>query len=69
MSGFIHPQWSGFGPPAAPQPVSSDVDRQPSGLEIERTSLGRPAEPAAPPVTSPVEAAPVTPASSPHPKA
>jgi hypothetical protein len=63
MSGFIQPQWSGFGPQAVPSPVSGEADRQPSGLEIERTLLGRPARPAPPPISSTTERTAVTPAS------
>jgi len=63
MSGFIQPQWSGFGSQAVPSPVLSDADRQPGGLEIERTLLGRPTMAAPPPNASASQRTPVTPAS------
>jgi hypothetical protein len=64
MSGFIQPQWSGFGPPAVPSHISGEAERQPSGLEIERTLLGRPTKAAPPPPnTAATEPTPVTPAS------
>lgn len=62
MSGFIQPQWSGFGPQAVPSPVSGEADRQPSGLEVERTLLGRPAKAAPPPNAPATQGTPVTPA-------
>ncbi|MGL4444642.1 MAG: hypothetical protein ACRCU1_13530 [Alsobacter sp.] len=69
MSGFIQPQWSGFGPQAAPSPVSGEADRQPSGLDVGRTLLGRPAKAAPPPNALTTEPTPVTPASPPPSKA
>ncbi len=69
MSGFIQPQWSGFGPQAVPSPGSGEADRQPSGLDVERTLLGRPAKAAPPPNPSTTQRTPVTPASPPPSKA
>ncbi len=49
MSGFIQPQWSGFASFPAPRSATGDADRQPTGLEIERSALGGAVHPAAPP--------------------
>ncbi len=69
MSGFIQPQWSGFGPQAVQSPVSGEADRQPSGPDIEPNPLGRPAKAVPPPNSSTTEPTPVTPASPPPSKA
>ena len=49
MSGFVQPQWSGFSSVPEPRSGTGDADRQPTGLDIERSTLGRAAPPAAPP--------------------
>ena len=65
MTGFVQPQWSGFAPPAERNPAAGASDGQPSGIEVERSRLGRP-DPASPPASAEkpkITPAPVTSAS------
>jgi hypothetical protein len=57
MSGFVQPQWSGFSSVPGPQSGTGEADPQPTGLEIERSTLGR----AVPPAASPLPPKPLPP--------
>ena len=41
MSGFVQPQWSGFSQRPATPSGTGDESPQPTGIEIERRTLGR----------------------------
>ena len=62
MSGFVQPQWSGFSSVPEPRSGTDNADRQPTGLDIERSTLGRAVPPAAAPALPPE---PLTPPASP----